>query len=48
MKVTFEQEELVFDARNGAYLTPEIMAWKNYLQLNKQHFLDYCRYLQNK
>ena len=46
MKVTFEQEELVFDARNGAYLTPEIMAWKNYLQLNKQHFLDYCRYLQ--
>ena len=48
MKVTFEQEAIVFDARNGAYLTPEIMAWKNYLQLNKQHFLDYCRYLQNK
>lgn len=48
MKVTFEQEGLVFDTRNGTYLTPEIMAWQNYLQLNKRHFLDYCRYLQNK
>ena len=48
MKVTFEQEALVFDARNGTYLTPEIMAWRHYLQLNKRHFLDYCRYLQNK
>lgn len=48
MKVTFEQEAIVFDARNGEYLTPEIMAWQYYLQLNKQHFLDYCRYLQNK
>ena len=48
MKVTFEQEGLVFDARNGTYLTPEIMAWQNYLQLNKRHFLDYCSYLQNK
>lgn len=47
MKVTFEQEAIVFDARNGD-LTPEIMAWQYYLQLNKQHFLDYCRYLQNK
>ena len=48
MKVTFEQEAIVFDARNGEYLTPEIMLWQNYLQLNKRHFLDYCRYLQNK
>ena len=48
MKVTFEQERLVFDARNGACLTPEIMAWQHYLQLNKLHFLDYCGYLQKK
>ena len=42
MKVTFEQEGLVFDARNGACLTPEIMAGQHFLQLNKLHFLDYC------
>ena len=48
MKVTFEQEAIVFDARNGEYLTPEIMAWQYYLQLNKRHFLDFCRYMQNK
>ena len=48
MKVTFEQEGLVFDARNGAFLTHEIMAWQHYLQLNKRYYLDYCRYLQNE
>lgn len=48
MKVMFVQEQVLFDFSSGEHYAPLILAWYNYLTLNKRHCQDYIRYLMDR